>query len=81
VTGVGYLKDWENQERWKGGWRRQANGARSSPSWAPNGACFADIFVNPDLLEIDDCYEPFTFDYKHLRRPALAASLSRRHAG
>ena len=24
--GIGYLKDWENQERWKGGWIRKKNG-------------------------------------------------------
>src|SRR3546814_19811537 len=24
--GIGYPKDWENQDKWKGGWRRKANG-------------------------------------------------------
>ena len=24
--GIGYPKDWENQERWKGGWERKKNG-------------------------------------------------------
>ena len=24
--GIGYPKDWENQERWKGGWVRRKNG-------------------------------------------------------
>ena len=24
--GIGYPKDWENQERWNGGWRRRRNG-------------------------------------------------------
>ncbi|GIX24161.1 MAG: hypothetical protein KatS3mg122_1392 [Caldimonas sp.] len=24
------------------------------------------IFANPNLPEIDDYYEPFTFDYEHL---------------
>ncbi len=27
----------------------------------------AKIFANPDLPEIDDYYEPFTFDYEHLQ--------------
>ncbi|MBM3642319.1 MAG: nitrate reductase subunit beta, partial [Alphaproteobacteria bacterium] len=27
----------------------------------------AKIFANPDLPEIDDYYEPFTFDYQHLQ--------------
>ena len=26
------------------------------------------IFANPDLPEIDDYYEPFTFDYEHLQK-------------
>ena len=24
--GIGYPKDWENQDRWKGGWRRTSSG-------------------------------------------------------
>ena len=24
--GIGYPKDWENQERWQGGWKRKKNG-------------------------------------------------------
>ena len=24
--GIGYPKDWENQERWSGGWKRKKNG-------------------------------------------------------
>ncbi len=27
----------------------------------------SNIFANPDLPEIDDYYEPFTFDYAHLQ--------------
>ncbi len=34
----------------------------------------AKIFANPDLPEIDDYYEPFTFDYEHLQKaPELEA--------
>ena len=34
----------------------------------------AKIFANPDLPEIDDYYEPFTFDYEHLQKaPELQA--------
>ena len=25
--GIGYPKDWENQARWKGGWKRNRNGS------------------------------------------------------
>jgi nitrate reductase beta subunit len=35
----------------------------------------AKIFANPDLPEIDDYYEPFTFDYDHLQSaPELEAT-------
>ncbi len=34
----------------------------------------ANIFANPDLPEIDDYYEPFTFDYEHLQKsPEMTA--------
>ncbi len=34
----------------------------------------ANIFANPTCREIDDYYEPFTFDYEHLQKaPELKA--------
>jgi len=63
--GIGYPKDWENQERWKGGWTRKPNGKiqlKAGARWR----VLAQIFANPNLPEIDDYYEPFTFDYAHL---------------
>ena len=32
----------------------------------------AKIFMNPDLPEIDDYYEPFTFDYAHLQTAGVS---------
>ena len=63
--GVGYPRDWENQERWKGGWRRKKNG-KIEPMQGGKWRLLANIFANPHLPEIDDYYEPFTFDYEHL---------------
>lgn len=63
--GVGYPKEWENQEKWKGGWVRKGNG-RIEPRQGPKWRILANIFANPHLPEIDDYYEPFTFDYEHL---------------
>ncbi len=63
--GIGYPKDWENQDRWKGGWRRKRNG-KIEPRIGNRLRVLAKIFANPDLPEIDDYYEPFTFDYGHL---------------
>ena len=39
--------------------------APSRRAKAASGA--AKIFANPDLPQIDDYYEPFTFDYDHLQ--------------
>ena len=63
--GIGYPKDWENQERWKGGWERTASG-EIRPKQGGRLALLAKLFANPHLPEIDDYYEPFTFDYEHL---------------
>ena len=65
--GVGYPKDWENQERWNGGWKRKKNG-KIVPKQGGRLALLSKIFANPNLPEIDDYYEPFTFDYEHLQQ-------------
>ena len=64
--GVGFPRDWENQKRWNGGWRRKQNG-RIEPRMGPKWRILSKIFANPDLPEIDDYYEPFDFDYAHLQ--------------
>ena len=72
--GIGYPKEWENQKRWNGGWRRKKNG-KIEPRIGSKWRVLANIFANPDLPEIDDYYEPFTFDYEHLQNaPELEAS-------
>ncbi len=63
--GIGYPKDWENQKRWNGGWLVKKNG-KLQPRMGAKWRILANIFANPDLPEIDDYYEPFTFDYEHL---------------
>ena len=64
--GTGYPTDWENQARWKGGWERNKAG-RLQPKQGGKWRILANIFANPDLPEIDDYYEPFDFDYDHLK--------------
>jgi len=64
--GIGYPKDWENQKRWNGGWERNRNGS-IQPKQGAKWRILANIFGNPDLPEIDDFYEPFDFDYDHLK--------------
>ena len=63
--GIGYPKEWENQNRWNGGWSRKSDGSivpRQGGKWS----LLMKLFANPNLPEIDDYYEPFTFDYEHL---------------
>ena len=64
--GIGYPKDWENQKRWNGGW--DLKGGRLKPRMGGKWRLLSKIFANPDLPEIDDYYEPFTFDYAHLQQ-------------
>ena len=63
--GVGYPREWENQDVWNGGWVRKRNG-RIAPKMGGKLRILAKIFANPDMPQIDDYYEPFTFDYEHL---------------
>jgi len=71
--GLGYPTDWENQARWNGGWERTKSG-KLQPKQGSKWRILANIFANPDLPEIDDYYEPFDFDYDHLKSaPELEA--------
>ncbi len=71
--GIGYPKDWENQKRWKGGWVRKANG-KIAPRQGGKWRILSKIFANPHLPEIDDFYEPYTYDYDWLQSaPELKA--------
>ena len=63
--GIGYPKEWENQDKWKGGWTRKANG-EIEPRIGGKFRVLANILSNPALPEIDDYYEPFDYDYQHL---------------
>ncbi len=62
--GTGYPTDWENQERWKGGWYLKDGSL--TPRMGNKGGIIRKIFVNPDMPQIDDYYEPFTFNYSIL---------------
>jgi nitrate reductase beta subunit len=64
--GVGYPKDWENQDRWNGGWKLH-KGGKLHPKQGSKWRILANIFCNPDLPSIDDYYEPFNFDYQRLQ--------------
>lgn len=63
--GVGYPNEWENQKKWKGGWERKSDGTLQ-PRIGGKLKVLGNVFANPDLPQIDDYYEPFTFDYQNL---------------
>lgn len=68
--GIGYPKRWENQDRWRGGWVKK-NGKLT----LRQGGRLAELtrlFANPRMPQIDDYYEPFTFDYAHLVKAPLS---------
>ncbi len=64
--GIGYPKEWENQDKWNGGWVQRQRQAGAAPRRQAERS-LANIFANPNLPEIDDYYEPFTYDYEHLQ--------------
>ena len=63
--GIGYPNNWEDQDKWKGGWERKGDGD-ITPRVGGKMKVLAKIFANPDMPQIDDYYEPFDFDYQHL---------------
>ena len=65
--GVGYPKDWENQNRWKGGWVRRKNG-KIEPRQGSKWRILSKIFANPDLPEIDDFTSPTPSNTSGCRR-------------
>ncbi|AET94547.1 respiratory nitrate reductase beta chain (NarH) (plasmid) [Burkholderia sp. YI23] len=69
--GIGYPKQWENQEKWNGGWIRKSDG-RIEPRQGPKLKVLANLFANPNLPGIDDYYEPFTYDYARLQNAPLS---------
>ena len=63
--GLGYPRTYENQDEWKGGWELKANGKLKLKA----GGRFQklhNIFSNPKMPDIDDYYEPWTYDYETL---------------
>ena len=63
--GTGFPTDWENQEKWKGGWIRKING-KLQPRMGNRAMLLGKIFANPHLPGIEDYYEPFDYDYQNL---------------
>ncbi len=63
--GRGYPRDYEDQEKWRGGWKLSKRGKLKLRAGGKLHK-LANIFWNPDLPSIDDYYDPWTYDYDHL---------------
>jgi nitrate reductase / nitrite oxidoreductase, beta subunit len=63
--GQGYPRQYENQERWRGGWKLNHRG-RLTLVAGGRLRKLASIFSNPVLPTIGDYYEPWTYDYETL---------------
>ncbi|GIO37491.1 MULTISPECIES: nitrate reductase subunit beta [Paenibacillus] len=64
--GIGYPKQWENQDKYKGGWVLK-NGKLELRSGSRANRLM-NIFHNPDQPTIDDYYEPWDYDYEKLQQ-------------
>lgn len=62
--GPGYPREWEDQERFRGGWHLQNGKLKLRAGGAISK--LANIFHNPDQPTIDDYYEPWTYEYENL---------------
>ncbi|WP_409496822.1 nitrate reductase subunit beta [Amycolatopsis sp. cmx-11-12] len=63
--GQGYPRRYEDQERWRGGWRLDRRGKLRLRAGGRLRKLL-QIFSNPVLPHIDDYYEPWTYDYANL---------------
>jgi nitrate reductase beta subunit len=61
--GIGYPKKWEDQSLYKGGWEM---GSKLRLRAGSRPAKLLKIFHNPDLPDIDEYYEPWTYNYDKL---------------
>ncbi|HST42494.1 MAG TPA: nitrate reductase subunit beta [Conexibacter sp.] len=63
--GAGYPRQWSDQERWNGGWTLDRRG-RLKLKAGGQVKKLLGIFANPDMPQIDDYYEPWSYDFRTL---------------
>lgn len=71
--GVGYPKEWENTDRYKGGWVLR-NGKLHLRAGGPVSK-LANIFYNPNMADLNDFYEPWTYDFQQLHKREKGESI------
>ena len=62
--GTGFPTQWEDQEKYGGGWVRQ--GDTLKPRSTDKRRIITNIFHNPHMPSLDDYYEPWTYRYQDL---------------
>ncbi|HNR32519.1 MAG TPA: nitrate reductase subunit beta [Candidatus Hydrogenedentes bacterium] len=62
--GTGYHCQWEDQEKFRGGWEKHNGSIRLKSTG--KARIVTNIFHNPHMPSMDDYYEPWTYDYQHL---------------
>ncbi|MFV0289722.1 MAG: nitrate reductase subunit beta [Mangrovibacterium sp.] len=62
--GAGYPVEWENQQKYNGGWKLDKEKLRLNQG--TNLGILSKIFANPDMPGLENYYEPFTFDFAKL---------------
>jgi len=66
--GIGYPKQWENQEKYKGGWLQNKSGEHPKLNQSSRFWQMINLFYNPVMPQMEDYYGkgPFTFTYEDL---------------
>ena len=62
--GTGYPTQWENQDHFQGGWEQNKGSLKLKLHSRLQG--LFKLFYNPNLPDLRDYYEPFTFSYQDL---------------
>lgn len=62
--GIGYPKNWEDQDKWKGGW--ELKDGKLQLRTGNKALRLAKLFYHPEQPGVDDYYEPWTYDYETL---------------
>lgn len=63
--GQGYPRRWQDQDRWRGGWKLNRRGQLTLRAGS-RIVRLANIFANPVQPTLKDYYEPWSYDYRTL---------------
>jgi len=64
--GTGFPTQWEDQNKYKGGWELRVNGKKLELKSTSKARVLPNIFHHPHMPSMDDYYEPWTYDYQNL---------------